>query len=320
MEIQSPQGTSFFVVGDVEPSSNAGPWLKNGTQWWVFDIDQGVYVPLDISASLNLFVVGPEDPGTPETGDPTLWLRTFETRAVGWYGWDGVIWRPLVNPPPSGTTAQRPTNPIDLEQFFDTDIHTLIQWERGAWRTTSGSVGDIKFTAHAILSDALRYNPGWSYLGQDDQSIRGKVLGVATQDITAGGSASFSTDSGITPRDAGDQAGAETVVLTSLQIEQHTHLMGHATALHSNNDIQLHRGQNSDTINIPPIVPPNYFEVKGEGGTDGTHDGTAGDGPAGTQLITSRQLTLANWPDYTGAAEAHPNIQPTTFLWALVKV
>lgn len=319
MEIQSPQGTSFFVVGDAEPSSDVGPWLKNGTQWWVFDIDQGKYVPLDISASLNLFVIGPDNPGTPQPGDPLLWLRTFESRAVAWYGWDGTQWRPVSNIPPSGSTAQRPTNPVDLEPFFDTDINALIHWERGAWRTVSGSPGDIKFVAQALLSDALRFNPGWSYVGQDDQSLRGRTFAVATQDIDAGGTAAFATDSGISPREAGEQDGSEEVVLTSTQIEQHTHLIGHATALNSGNTVQLHRGKDTETIDIPPVLPPNYFEVNGDGGANGTKLGTAGDGPTGTQLITSRQLSLEDWDDYTGAAEAHPNIQPTVWLWALVK-
>jgi hypothetical protein len=318
MEIQSPQGTSFFVVGDSEPSSNVGPWLKNGTQWWVFDIDQGVYVPLDISASLNLLVIGPDDPGTPGVNDPVIWLRTFETRAVAWYGWTGTEWRPVSNVPPSGSTANRPTNPFDLEQYFDTDINVLIHWERGQWRTVGGSPGDIKFVAQSLLSQALTFNPGWQYVGKDDQSIRGKVFGLATQDTTAGGDSNFATDSGITPRDAGDQDGSELVVLTSTQIEQHTHLTGHLTSLATSGKLQLHRGNTSDTIDLPPVVPPNYTEISGI--TSTVKLGTSGNGSAGTQLITSRQLSLASWPDYTGAAEGHPNLQPTVFFWALVKV
>ena len=51
MEIQSPVGTNFFVVGDVEPANDQGPWLKNGNQWYVFSASAGGYVPLDISAS-----------------------------------------------------------------------------------------------------------------------------------------------------------------------------------------------------------------------------------------------------------------------------
>jgi hypothetical protein len=322
MEIQSPQGTSFFVVGDSEPSSNVGPWIKGGTQWWVFDVNQGRYVPQDISASLHLFVVGPTTPGTPGASDPTLWLRTFETRAIGWYGWDGVIWRPLVNVPPSGNTAARPTNPVDLEQFWDTDINALIHWERGSWRTVTGVPGDVKFVVQSLLSAALTFNPGWEYLGKDDQSIRGLVLGVASQD-GGGGPSVFPTDSGITPRSSGDKAGSELHVLTSEQIEQHTHLMGHATALNSDNNIQIHRVLDAEVVKIPPVIPPNYFEVTGTGTANGTKLGTAGDGPAGTMLITSRQLQLTGTegqPNYTGAAVGHNTIQPTVWLWSLVKV
>jgi microcystin-dependent protein len=323
MSIMSPQGTSFFVVGDAEPSSNVGPWLKGGTQWWVFDVNQGRYVPLDISASLHLFVVGPTTPAAPNNGEATLWLRTFETRAIGWYGWDGNTWRPFTGIPASGGTAARPTNPVDLEQFFDTDIKTLIHFERGAWRTVSGTPGDIKFVAQSLLSAALTANPGWQYLGQDDQSIRGLVIGIASTDPGATPVSSFPTDSGITGRSSGEKTGEETHVLTSDEIEQHTHLMGHATALNSNNIGQFHRVDNAAVVTIPPVLPPNYFEINGEGAVNGTKNGTAGDGPAGTMLITSRQLQLTGpiaQPDYTGAAVAHNNMQPSLFLWALVKL
>lgn len=321
MEIQSPQGSTFFVIGDSEPGSNVGPWLNtsNGPgAWYVFDINQGRYVPLDISASLNLFVVGPTTPATPTATDPLLWLRTFETRAIGWYSWDGTVWRPHSIVPPSGPTSARPTNPVDLETFFDTDINVLLHFERGSWRTVSGSPGDIKPVIHSLLSDALRYNPGWQYLSKDDQSTRGRVIGIASQDTEV----VFATDSGISPRSSGDQAGEELTVLTSSQIEQHTHLLGHATALNSNNIIQLHRVLDTETVKIPPIIPPNYFEVNGAGGTNGTKLGTAGDGPAGTMLITSRQLQLTGTegqPNYTGVAEGHNSMQPTLFLWHLLK-
>lgn len=316
MDIQSPVGTNFFVVGDAEPSSNQGPWLKNGDRWYVFDVNQGKYVPINIDDSLHLFVVGPDTPDAPEGLDAKLWLRTADTRAIGWYGWNGVIWRSFDGLPASGPTSSRPTTPVDLEQFFDTDINVLIHFERGAWRTVSGSPGDVKFVAQSKLTDALAVNPGWIYLGRDDQSIRGLVIGIASQDPGATPESSFATDSGITPRSSGDKTGEEKHVNANEEIPQHTHLTGHATALNSDNVIQLHRVDNGETIAIPPTVPPNYFEVNGDIGTNGTHNGTAGDGPAGTMTITSRQIAT---PAYTGVADAHNNMQPTIFLWALVK-
>ena len=139
----------------------------------------------------------------------------------------------------------------------------------------------------------------------------------AAKDPGATPASSFPTDSGITARASGTKVGAETIVLDNDEIPQHTHLIGHATLLNSDNNIQLHRVDDSETITIPPVVPPNYFEVRGEGSTNGTKNGTAGSGNAGTMLITSRQITTAA---YTAAAVAHDNLPPTVYMWALVKL
>jgi len=317
MEIQSPVGQSFVTSGDVLPASNQGLFLLGGTQLLVFDVTQGRYVPLDISQSETvLFTTRPTTPPTPGATDPLLWLRTSGTRGIGWYAWNGTIWHPFADVPLSGTTAERPTGAVDLEQFWDTDIDALIHWERGTWRTVSGTPGDIKFVAHSLLTDALTANPGWQYLAQSDQSLRGLVLGVASTDPGATPASSFATDSGISPRASGVKLGVETYVLADDEAPQHTHLMGRSTLLNSDNNVFLHRVDNAETIIIPPIIPPNYFEVKGEGTGNGTKLGTSGTGGAGTMLITSRQITTAA---YTGAAVAHENMQPTAFLWVLVK-
>src|SRR5262245_39664794 len=126
MQIQSPAGTNFFVVGDVEPSSNVGPWLKGGDRWYVFDETTGHYVPANIDDSVTkVFVVSDVEPDAPGEGDPSIWLRTSNSRVIAWYFWDGSIWRPGGNVPPSGPTASRPSTPKELEQFWDTDINAL---------------------------------------------------------------------------------------------------------------------------------------------------------------------------------------------------
>jgi len=99
MRIVSPSGTSFFVTSDVEPSGNQGPWLKGGTQWWVWDSNLKRYVPLDISESeTHWFQVGAT---TPTTANPPLWLKTTanQTEAqpqggtpIAWYLFDGTTW------------------------------------------------------------------------------------------------------------------------------------------------------------------------------------------------------------------------------------
>lgn len=321
MEIQSPVGTNFFIVGDVEPSTNLGPWLKNGTQWWVFDDTLGRYVPLDISASLpRLLTVSDTEPETPLADDAKIWIRTSNNRVVGLYFWTGSEWRPDGGIPPSGPTADRPTVPVDLEQFFDTDINVLIHWERGAWRTVSGSPGDVKFVSATVLAAAITINPGWEYLGESSQDYRGKVLGVATKDPGATPTASYTTASGISTRASGDIVGTETHVLASDEIEQHTHLVGGLTALHSDNLARFYRVDDGETFSAPPPAPPNNGLINGSGGSDGSIPGQLPSGGAGTMFVTSKQLSISAAADYTVASQPHQNMQPTVFLWALRKI
>lgn len=320
LEIQSPVGTNFFVVGDVEPATNQGPWLKGGTKWYVFSEADGSYVPIDISDSLpQFYVVSATEPATPSDGDATIWLRVSGTRVIGWYFWTGSEWRTDGGVPASGPSTSRPSNPIDFEQFWDTTINCLIHWERGAWRTVCGSPNDIKFVSTTTLADAIAANPGWEYAAEGQQSWRGSVIGIASKDPGASPTAAYVVDSGITSRAQGDTAGSETHVLTSGEIESHTHLVGRATALNSNNDVQFMRVDDGDTVLVPNPKPPNYFEVKGEGSANGTKTGELPPPVAGVTLVTSRQLTLADNTDLTTAAAAHNNVQPTVFLWALRK-
>jgi len=320
LEIKSPVGTNFFVVGDVEPSSNLGPWLKDGTKWYVFSETEARYVPLDISDSLpSFFTISVAEPGAPAADEALIWLRILTDRALGWYFWTGSEWRPGGNIPASGPTADRPADPVDLEQFFDTDISALIHWERGAWRTVSGNPGDVKFVTTEVLTTALTNNPGWSYLANDTQSWRGRVLGIASKDPGGSPESSFIVDSGMTQQAAQAVAGTETHVLTSTQIEQHTHLVGALTALNSNNNAYFYRVDDGETLTAPAIIPPNHAEIRGEGSVNGTKTGTLPSTGAGTMFVSSRQLSLASAAAYTAAAVAHENRQPTLYLWALVK-
>jgi hypothetical protein len=324
LSILSPVGTNFFVVGDVEPSSNVGPWLKGGTKWYVFSESAGRYVPLDVTDSLlPQFFAQDANPGTPGPDDPLVWLRTSQNRIVGLYAWNGAEWLASANITHSGPTANRPTEPVDLENYFDTDINVLIRWERGTWRTVSGSPGDVKHVTHTVLTEALRHNPGWDVLGRDDESQRGKFIGMASKDPGAAPVSAFTTESGVTGKAAGEQAGSERVTLNSLQIEQHTHEIGHAFANANDQRWNMHRIDNGDDLEIPEPVPPNFFRTNPGGLATIAGDcvnGTAGDGPTGAKLITAKQYTEANAPGYTEPAQSHENQPQSLFLWALVKL
>jgi hypothetical protein len=209
MLIVSPSGTNFIFIGDVEPTSNVGPWLKNGISWFVFDEDTKRYVPLDISESEQAwYSIGKT---TPTTSDPPVWLRTTKdaTEAdpsygnpLGWYQWNGANWVPFNSLVLSGPTANRPSPGEPYQMYYDTDISVLIWFERGQWRTVSGVPGDIKSVAFETLTEAIAFNPGWDVFGAANQSIRGRWISQATKDSGVSPVTDLSVGSGVAPRAA----------------------------------------------------------------------------------------------------------------------
>lgn len=209
MKIVSPTGTNFFVVGDLEPTSNVGPWLRGGTQWWVWDEDINRYVPLDISESeTRWFHVGFS---TPSSSTPPVWLRTTKDQteadpsigqAIGWHVFDGTNWVPFNSIVNSGTTTNRPAAPVEYQQYYDTTITCLIWWERAQWRTVSGVPGDIKAVAFEVLTDAIAHNPGWALFGEGAQSFRGRWISQATKDAGPSPATDLTTSSGVAHRGA----------------------------------------------------------------------------------------------------------------------
>lgn len=209
MKIVSPSGINFIFVGDTEPTSNVGPWLKDGTKWYVFDDTINRYVPLDISDSETIwFQTGAT---TPTTSTPPVWLRTTKdpTEAdpsigspLSWYVFNGTAWISFTGIVLSGPTANRPASPVDYQQFYDTTISTLIWFERTQWRTVDGVPGDCKFVAFQTLTEALQFNPGWNVFGASNQNLRGRIPMMAAKDAGATPETVLTTDPSIPVRAA----------------------------------------------------------------------------------------------------------------------
>jgi hypothetical protein len=209
MRIVSPTGTNFIFIGDVEPTSNVGPWLKGGTQWFVFDEDLKRYVPLDISESeKDWYFIGAS---TPTDSTPPVWLKTTKDQSeadpsvgnpISWHVFNGSAWVPYVGVVLSGPTSARPASPAEYQRFFDTDISVEIWWQNGKWRTIAGSPGDTKFVSFETLEEALERNPGWNVFGASNQAFRGRYISQATKDSGATPTTVLTTGAGVAQRGA----------------------------------------------------------------------------------------------------------------------
>lgn len=183
--------------------------LPSGTEW-----------PGTPQLGLNLFCQYAQITGLSELGGinfgPTTpasdlrdrpWFKTdVSGNPIGWFAWNGSTWAQILFSSPYGTTANRPSGAVTGQFYFDTDINVQLVYERSAWRTVSGSPGDVKEVKAATLAEALTANPGWV---QDTASSK-MVVGAAD---------------GTTGYEYGATAGADSITLTAAQIPAHTHTL-----------------------------------------------------------------------------------------------
>jgi hypothetical protein len=222
MKIVSPSGANFIFVGDTEPTSDVGPWLKDGNKWYVFDDELKRYVPQDISDSETDWFQTGKNP--PPTADPPVWLKTdrdatAEDPSIGnpisWHVHNGSNWVPFSGIVLSGPTTSRPSAPVGYQQYFDTTAGCLIWWAPDAssqfgWRTVDGVSGDIKPVVHQVLSVALERNPGWSVFGSTNSNLRGRYFSQATKDAGTSPETVLSVAAGVAERAAFETYGEAT--------------------------------------------------------------------------------------------------------------
>jgi hypothetical protein len=71
--ITTQQTFALFVSGSTEPSSNVGPWLKNGETWYVWSDADGGYVAQTIEPASLGYWIGPD---APDNSVYNFWIET----------------------------------------------------------------------------------------------------------------------------------------------------------------------------------------------------------------------------------------------------
>lgn len=81
---------SSFVLGAAQPTSDLGPWAKDGQTWWMWSDTLATYVPQVLDPLSLQYVVAATDPGA---ADYTLW---FDTTAKGIKYSNGATWTDIL--------------------------------------------------------------------------------------------------------------------------------------------------------------------------------------------------------------------------------
>lgn len=161
------------------------------------------YMEITGLSDFNGINFGSTEPSEEDRDKP--WFKTDDDGdPLGWFAWDGAQWSSIPIVIASGSTVDRPINAIAGQLYFDTDINVQLIYERSAWRTASGSPGDVKEVKASSIAEVLTNNPGWSH---DTDSEGMFILGV-------------SDGSGFGYNETG---GESEVTLTEAQMPTHTH-------------------------------------------------------------------------------------------------
>lgn len=73
MRLVTAQTFALFVTGSTEPSSNVGPWFRNGNELYVWSDSEGGYVPITIPAASLGYFIGST---TPDQNIYSFWIQT----------------------------------------------------------------------------------------------------------------------------------------------------------------------------------------------------------------------------------------------------
>ena len=294
LQVRNPAGYNTFTVGSAAPATDSGPWLKDGREWYVWDLATNAYIPqrlagafgsasgIPIVTSLtDAKVVNGTDSGfcgltyTGVTG-----VQVFVRQGGQWVPFGGTL---------SGTTANRPASAPPLTKYYDTTIKAELYMLAGfGWVTVAGAYGDVKAVTFSTEADALTYNPGWEILSM----VKGRV--IAGHD----GSVNGYTDRA--PLAGSDGSiGEEFHVLTEAEMAEHRHYEF------------VSGGQGYRTPLITGTQAPVVYSYSADGETQDYVMQQKGTTPDVEADVGGTSLTGDNSP--------HNNLQPTLYLIHLRK-
>ncbi len=93
LSIESQDELSFFVTGSVAPTSDVGPWLKDGTTWYVWDVITGAYIPLVLAIESLRYIASQT---APDQNKYIFWIVldvTGKAQSIKYYS--GGAWKDI---------------------------------------------------------------------------------------------------------------------------------------------------------------------------------------------------------------------------------
>lgn len=77
LSLVTSQSFALFVAGSTAPTSNVGPWWKDDSSWYYWDVNSGSYKPQILAPASLGYTIGPSAP------DPDIYSIWIETAVSG---------------------------------------------------------------------------------------------------------------------------------------------------------------------------------------------------------------------------------------------
>lgn len=156
--LEAEDELTFFVTGSVAPTSNVGPWLKDGTTWYVWSDDAGEYIPEILDSKSLRYIVSLDEP---DAADYTFWIEIDadgDPVAIKTYNdgnWIDVYAAKFAN---YSTTAE-------METAIETEVSDATNSFPAAARIGAGQTVDVDEAGHIVQFETVVINPDDAYDG-----------------------------------------------------------------------------------------------------------------------------------------------------------
>lgn len=138
---------AFFVTGSTEPTSNSGPWLKDGEVWYIWDNVTGSYIPQPLDPASIKIHYGQDEP------DPAVYNMWVEYNGSG--------------------------KSVDIKTYYSGAWHSVFEDKFAQYSTTSQMNTAISNAVNAAVSSINVGKAAFSLKPTVAQSIT--FLGAGTQ-------------------------------------------------------------------------------------------------------------------------------------------
>lgn len=164
LSLQSDTSFSIFTIGSTPPSTNVGPFLKDGITWYVWDPVSGSYVPEVIEFRSLRYVASVS---APSQALYTFWIKLNGSgKAVGIYYYSGGAWKDVYEDAFAtintnlttnySTTAQMNTAIAAAVAGFNASIN---QSPFRAYKTASAQIYTAGSGDEKVVFDAVTFDP-----------------------------------------------------------------------------------------------------------------------------------------------------------------